>query len=515
MKLNLPPFKAHPWRYTFAAIALALLYWLGSTILSHHYSLGNPIMQHLPRNQPLKAFHPHREDFTCQYEADKVPPIDPEAQAWYDEAKVLTRATLRDKKDYDRAMELYKKAAERKHWKAMLNLADLYLNRTDERSTGEDDFKAWSRINSEKGIKLIEAMMALGIPSAFDAMGTMHFHGKGVKQDASRAYAFWQLAADMGSASAQGYIGKKLFGGYDNPPQHWGNIPVAHKMLQCAVDQGNKVAAYEYGTNLHAEGINKQKALEVLHLGVKFGSDDCASYLSAGFRSDLRLVPFIDEIRADRYQILGIALRENADLRFPNLDAVLPLPPAKLPPWAFPTYPDWNENNDKFVEAAKAVRPRQFKKQTDDAGKTSLKPLPDILGGKDGVLRPVVAPSMQTPPQAMPRCKAGEPCPASGAYVLMFKEEHPQSQVQGIRRAWWHQAFVEEGETLPSLADVGAATSQAKEADYEWVLLQAKADMPTLAKDNSVPVPTAETALDPEGPLTAADFAVGGKHYKG
>ena len=38
-------------------------------------------------------------------------------------------------------------------------------------------------------------------------------------------------------------------------------------------------------------------------------------------------------VRAARYNALGDALYHNPDLRFPNLDKVLPLPPASLPAW--------------------------------------------------------------------------------------------------------------------------------------------------------------------------------------
>ena len=43
--------------------------------------------------------------------------------------------------------------------------------------------------------------------------------------------------------------------------------------------------------------------------------------------------PSADPARAERYGALGDALHINPDLRFPNLDKVVPLPPAKLPQW--------------------------------------------------------------------------------------------------------------------------------------------------------------------------------------
>jgi len=57
-----------------------------------------------------------------------------------------------------------------------------------------------------------------------------------------------------------------------------------------------------------------------------------------------------DTSRADRYHALANALYHNPDLRFPNLDKVLPLPPAPLPQW------DMSEPKT-LIDAAKAVVP--------------------------------------------------------------------------------------------------------------------------------------------------------------
>ncbi|WP_230411307.1 DUF6396 domain-containing protein [Collimonas humicola] len=53
----------------------------------------------------------------------------------------------------------------------------------------------------------------------------------------------------------------------------------------------------------------------------------------------------IDNAPADGYEAFTDALQHNPDLRFPNLDKVLPLPPAKLP--------HWNGNKNDLLNAAK------------------------------------------------------------------------------------------------------------------------------------------------------------------
>ena len=136
-----------------------------------------------------------------------------------------------NQRDYKGAVDLWTKAAERKHWKAMLNLANAYVQGGVDR-------------DSEHALQITEQAMKLGIPAAYDLMGTYYMDGMGVKQDASRAYAFWQLAADKGSPSAMAYLGGKMDALYDDPAGFWGNRKIALQMLECAVAQGNGRAAY-------------------------------------------------------------------------------------------------------------------------------------------------------------------------------------------------------------------------------------------------------------------------------
>lgn len=296
----------------------------------------------LPRNMSLTAFNPHRQEFVCKHEADAEPPIDAEAEQWNLQAMALTNALLwPDQRDYKGAVALWTKAAERKHWKAMLNLANAYA---EGQGVARD---------TEHAVQLIEQAMKLGIPAAYDAMGTYHMNGVGVKRDASRAYAFWQLAADMGSPNAMAYLGRALRGAYDNPKSGiWSNPVVSLRMLDCGVAQGNGAAAYELGIILDAEGEQQDypRALRVFHAGAKFGSAESAAWLGGSFGSGDAIVGHVkDEARADRYRVLADRLRRDPDLRLPNLDKVVPLPPAPLP--------KWDGNKETLINAAKAVTP--------------------------------------------------------------------------------------------------------------------------------------------------------------
>jgi hypothetical protein len=278
----------------------------------------------LPRFTKLEAFHPHRPSFECKHEAAVNPPITPEAEALFQQAlAAISFEVWPEKRDYAKSAALYEQAMKLGHWKAQFNLAGAYLQG---KGVPQD---------IEKAIQLTEDLMRKGVPAAWDNMGAYYMGGVGgLKQDATVAYAFWQKAADMGSMAAQTYIGTKLLASHDEPPSFWGNRPIGLKMLECAFAQGSAQAAYELGSSLDVSNKDYERALKVLHEGVKRGSEKSANYLFGAFDDGDALVnKFKDRARAERYSALGDALYTNPDLRFPNLDKVLPLPPAPLPKW--------------------------------------------------------------------------------------------------------------------------------------------------------------------------------------
>jgi uncharacterized protein len=299
----------------------------------------------LPRNQKLPLFDPHVPSYTCA--PAQVAPLDAQADAWFREARALDSAEIFvDDRDYKKIVALTRQAAERHHWKAMLNLASFILEGRDPPHGAED------------AVKLVEDAMRLGVPAAYDRMGTYYMNGTGVRGDATRAYAFWQLAAKMGSPEALTYLGKKMDAKYDNPDgSWWANAAVGVKMLECAYAQGYGLAAYELGRaytvpmDHDTTREDLANALAVWHNGVKFGCQKCAATLSIQFSHPLdptqMVAPYIDKARAARYVVLSNALGFDPERRFPNLDKVLPLPPADLPPW--------NGDRDTLVNAARGV----------------------------------------------------------------------------------------------------------------------------------------------------------------
>jgi len=189
----------------------------------------------LPRNQSLPLFNPHVADFICETEASKVPSIDAQAEDWFLEARALEDPEIFvEDRDYKKIVALTHQAAERLHWKAMLNLASLYVE-------GRDPL-----YGEEEAVQLVEKAMRLGIPAAYDRMGTYYANSTGVNGDITRAYAFWQKAAQMGNPQAIAFLAVKLkVGPRSEGAGYWSNIPVATKMLECAFGQGNGLAAYQ------------------------------------------------------------------------------------------------------------------------------------------------------------------------------------------------------------------------------------------------------------------------------
>jgi len=313
-------------------------------------SLGNKLtiaMSDQPRYEKLPLFDPHRKDFTCIYEAQQIPSPDPESEMWFQQALTMDDPNVPiDKIDYAKVYQLYLQAADRNNWKAMLNLASLILS--NRAGVPEHD--------PEAAIQWVEKAMKLGIPDAYDRMGVYHLNGLVKGGGATSAYAFFQRAADMGSPAAMTFLGYKLAATYDNPSEgFWGNLPVGTKMLECAFAQGYGDAAEKLGLIYARPNTNEAKlrALKTLHEGVKLGSAKCADSLVPEFDGmDLdngtNLVGHIDKARAQRYgKIRDILKLYDGRLKLPNLDKVLPLPPAPLP--------KWDGNVQTLIDGAKAV----------------------------------------------------------------------------------------------------------------------------------------------------------------
>ncbi|HEP9720163.1 TPA: sel1 repeat family protein [Pseudomonas aeruginosa] len=252
------------------------------------------------------------KSFVCVNEKDHLPPLDSQADAWYREAAALAKPdTLRP---WGRIVELYSKAVERGHWKAMHNLANLY--RTGWPGGVEKD--------TQKALDLYQKMIDLGVPQGFYDMGAMIGNRAGVKNPATDGLTFLDRAASLGNPPALTELGRLY-------------IYVAKKKdlglayTNCAASQGYSSANYELGAYYKIVEHNFPKAASYYLLAASQGNDDAAFFMSGVFDKTSpdvdRMWYSPDERLHKEYYSIYKKLEADPDLRFPNLMKEHPLPP--------------------------------------------------------------------------------------------------------------------------------------------------------------------------------------------
>ncbi|SFN15955.1 hypothetical protein SAMN05660284_00681 [Formivibrio citricus] len=262
--------------------------------------------------------------FTCAYEKDRIPPRDPEADQLYHYARWLERNNLLkpDPAVWPQQERLYRIATAYGHDKANLELRDLIA-----------EGKAFSVGEGNEILDLTEDLIRRGIPGGYYDMGIYLEAGAGVKKDPELALKYFRKSADLGSPEGQYLVAEKL-APIDRAPD------IARQMRLCAAEQGHGEAAVMLGVNLSGLG-RYPEALKAFQLGVKAGNESAASFLEHGFEGRpaddglYYLGQTKDPERVRRYMAIGDVLGRYSyrDPQVPDIDKVVPLPPAKLPPW--------------------------------------------------------------------------------------------------------------------------------------------------------------------------------------
>jgi hypothetical protein len=110
-------------------------------------------------------------------------------------------------------------------------------------------------------------------------------------------------------------------------------------MTKCATDQGYGKAASYLGVDL-MDSKSYADAVKAFQKGVEAGDTLSASFLKDGFDTDESdVLNYLalpkDSERARRYKVIWEFLTNNDGLnpKVPDIDQIVPLPPAKLPPW--------------------------------------------------------------------------------------------------------------------------------------------------------------------------------------
>ena len=163
--------------------------------------------------------------------------------------------------------------------------------------------------------------------------------GYGVRTEKDGKYAYLRKAADLGSREAQYVVGDILTDIKDEGTLQQ-RLKIYEQLLSCSSEQGFGEASEMLGLGYESDK-EYSKALEAFHQGVKNGSELSASVLSEVFHNK-RENKYLDDLnlkedseRARRYKIIGDYLYEKDYLqpKVPDLDDIVPLPPAPLPEW--------------------------------------------------------------------------------------------------------------------------------------------------------------------------------------
>ena len=358
--------------------------------------------------------------FTCRHE--RIPEASADSDRLFKYARWLQKNNqLKQDPAVDAEVErLYRIAAEHQHYTASINLIN-------------GAFRGHFKVRSEEFLRLSQALIDADVASGYYFIAILLQQGAaGLREDPEMALRYYRKAADEGSALAQALVADKL-APIDIAPD------IARQMRRCAAEQGHGDAASDLGVNL--VGIGRyQEALEAFQLGVAAGDESSASFLDEGFRGPpptdtlYYLSQEKDLERAERYENIWSILADYsyASPTVPEINEILPLPPAQLPPWDGKL--QWLEERKANIPPPKPsevlIRQLAEARQLDPA---TGRPLPR-------------SPNFVTVEEPAPFCFSGEPCPRSGYWqaVALAEDRFTRLRSGEIRR-------FSEGETLPTL----------------------------------------------------------------
>ena len=167
--------------------------------------------------------------------------------------------------------------------------------------------------------------------------------GYGVRTEEGGKYAYLRKAADLGSREAQYTVAEMLADIEDSEETQEAfkfRLNLVEQLWACASEQGLGEASGNLGSFLRLDK-RYDEALKVSHQGVKNGDSISALVLSHAFESGVQAdnLNFLDvspdDERVKRYHMISSYLSRYDYLqpKVPDLDEIVPLPPAKLPKW--------------------------------------------------------------------------------------------------------------------------------------------------------------------------------------
>ncbi len=273
-------------------------------------------------------------EFTCKKE--ELPPLSEETQQLYNYALYhdLHNMWTGDKGDdvWNGLARYYRIAAANGDYKANVRLQ--YLLNTGRISTDMPQTEVHN-LNEELA-KQLPATAYYNLYGYLDV-------GYGVRTEEGGKYAYLRKAADLGSREAQYTVAEILFNIEDKEESQEAfkyRLDLVEQLWTCASEQGLGEASSILGTSLK---LNKKyaEAVKSYHQGVKNGDSISASVLKRAFSQKTSKDSFdfldlaLDEERSRRYDIIWnyLAKYDYLQPKVPDLDEIVPLPPAKLPKW--------------------------------------------------------------------------------------------------------------------------------------------------------------------------------------
>ncbi|MHC8289924.1 tetratricopeptide repeat protein [Pseudomonas sp. XS1P51] len=244
------------------------------------------------------------DEFKCVHEQDVAPPLNQQAEQWFQQGRSISKERL---PKWTEVAQFYQQAVEKNHWKAMHNLAELYLR-------GDGVAK-----DTNKAIDLYMEMVKLKAPLGYYDMSVMTRRGVGVVQSDKDFMLFLIKAADFGNPQAQTQIGYIYI--YDK-----NRDSVGLRYLRCADAQDYSDVTYKiasYNKNIDA---NYPVAVHYYQRAAALGLRKAALVIESTFMDgDFGYVK--NEKLAKAYSNISSQLFKDPNLQFPGLAKDYPLPP--------------------------------------------------------------------------------------------------------------------------------------------------------------------------------------------
>ena len=328
-------------------------------------SIGEKWQEKQRKKETIKTVEEIKKnlEFTCVHE--KRPSLSEETQQLYNYAlhRDLNHMWPGQRGDgfWDELLPYYRIAAANGDYKANVRLQFLL----------SDGWTKVPYIEAETEVHKLYKMLHKQLPAtAYYLLKGYIEDGYGVSTPPDSELAFLRKAADMGSREAQYTLGQMISSLDDEETREF-RLKLMMKLYRCASEQGQGNASYWLGMFL-PDYHKYDEAVRAYHQGVKNGNYLSAFILSNAFKAGKEkgnndfLDVETDEERARRYGIIDSYLSTYAFMSptVPDLDDIVPLPPAPLPAW------DGKIAFQRWVEGNEPPKPSDelLKKLADKAG---------------------------------------------------------------------------------------------------------------------------------------------------